>query len=101
SEFYFAARDAQGDAAIYRTPSKPGSKAEKIAGGSPLDTPLGLVMSCDGATLFIADAGAGAIFTMPAAGGALTSVEASGIARPGGLAMGPKCDTLYVTAYTT
>lgn len=103
--FYFAAYDDEEEKqpAIFQTASAPGSTAEAIAMGAPLDMPIGLVMSCDGERIFIADAGgeAGAILQVPAAGGLVTELAASGLARPGGLAMGPDCKTLYATGRTT
>jgi hypothetical protein len=108
SEFYFAALDIDGEPAIFQTSSEPGSVAEKVIGGSPLVMPFGLVLSCDGAALYIADlesegegGTSGAIFKMATGGGAITQVGASGISRPSGLAMGPGCDTLYVTGRTS
>jgi hypothetical protein len=111
SEFYFAAFDLDTNPAIYQVASKPGSAAEKIASGDPLDLPIGLVLACDGSQLYIADAGtgdgndgtpdtqAGAILEMAAGGGQLSTLTAA-IAHPSGLAMGPKCDTLFVTGRT-
>jgi len=112
SEFYFAAYDADSNPAIYQSSSAIGSTAEKIASSDPLDLPMGLVMSCDGSTLYIADAGTGdgndgtpddqegAIFSLPAGGGTLTALLSTGIVHPHGLAMGPDCDTLYITGWT-
>src|SRR5512138_1775734 len=106
--FYFTAftdkvdADGQRIAAIYRTSSEPGSTAEQLALGDPLASPMGLVMSCDGATLYIADMGNehGNVFSLPADGGALTDMGAAGIFRPAGLAMGPDCKTLFITGRT-
>src|SRR5215211_2611166 len=57
STFYFAAYtdDADRLPAIYATASAPGSTAERLAVSDPLEMPIGLVLSCDGATLYIAD----------------------------------------------
>lgn len=102
--FYFAAHDDEsGQPAIYRTASEPGSSPEVIALGAPLDMPIGLVMSCDGKALYIADMGsdAGAVLTMPTeTGSAVTDLGATGIDRPGGLAMAKDCKTLYATGRT-
>lgn len=101
--FYFAARDEMNEPAIFRTSSEPGSTPEVMAVGAPLDMPIGLVLSCDGKTLYIADMGsdAGAVLTMPTeAGGAVTDLGASGVDRPGGLAMAKDCKTLYATGRT-
>lgn len=102
-ELYFAARDEEQEPAIFRTASAPGSTAEVLAAGAPLDLPIGLVLSCDGATLYIADMGGeqGAILALPAApGGTAADLGATGIVRPGGLAMAEDCATLYATGRT-
>jgi len=98
--FYFAAHDETNEPAIFRTSSEPGSTPEVIALGAPLDMPIGLVMSCDGETLYIADMGseAGAVLTLPTKlGSAVTDLGATGIDRPGGLAMAKDCETLFAT----
>lgn len=106
--FFFAAfsdtadEDGQRAAGIYKVSSKPGSTAEVLASGDPLASPMGLVMSCDGKTLFVADMGndAGAVYSLATGGGAPADLAASGIFRPAGLAMGPDCDTLFITGHT-
>jgi sugar lactone lactonase YvrE len=87
---------------IFKTSSQPGSTAGALASGDPLEAPIGLVMSCDGATLYVADMGedAGAVMSIPTGGGALTDLGATSIVRPGGLAMGPDCKHLYATGRT-
>lgn len=109
SEFYFAAFDPQHAPGIFSTSSKPGSTAEEVASSGALDLPIGLVLSCDGSTLYIADLGtgdgtngepvaeAGALLAMPVGGGAVSNLNVSNLVRPSGLAMGPDCETLYVT----
>jgi DNA-binding beta-propeller fold protein YncE len=65
--------------------------------------PIGLVMSCDGKALYIADIGsdAGSVLTLPTElGGAVTDLGATGLDRPGGLAMAKDCATLYATGRT-
>ena len=103
--FYFAAYDDEEEKqpAIFQTASAPGSAAEVIAMGAPLDMPIGLVMSCDGERIFVADSGGetGGVLQLPAAGGAVTELTATGLTRPGGLAMGPDCKTLYATGRTS
>ena len=101
-EFYFAAYDLEKQPALFRTMSSGASTAEKMAVGEPLESPLGLVLSCDGKTLYIADIGgeAGAVLSMGTGGGAVTDLAATGIVRPGGLAMGPDCKTLFATGRT-
>jgi hypothetical protein len=102
--FYFAAYDNEREPAIFKTSSAPGSIAELLAVGAPLASPMGLVLSCDGATLYIADlaaAGAdetqlGAVFSLSTGGGAVSDLG-GGISRPTGLAMEAGCKTLHVT----
>jgi DNA-binding beta-propeller fold protein YncE len=101
--FYFAARDEMNAPAIFRVSSEPDSTPEVLATGAPLDMPIGLVMSCDGNTLFIADMGSdgGDVLSLSTkSGGAVASLGAAGIDRPGGLAMAKDCKTLYATGRT-
>ena len=60
------------------------------------------MLACDGSKLYIADMGAdiGAIMSLPVSGGGLTDLGATNLVRPGGLAMGPDCKTLYATGRT-
>ncbi|HVV88435.1 MAG TPA: hypothetical protein VHE35_35575 [Kofleriaceae bacterium] len=97
--FYFAARDGQGQPAIFSVSSEPGSTAHARQAGAPLAGPTGLVMSCDGATLYVADPSG--VYSMPAAGGALTAVAVGGVDHATGLAMASDCTTLYATGRTT
>lgn len=101
--FYFAARDEMNEPAIFWTSSEPGGTPEVLAAGAPLDMPIGLVMSCDGKTLYIADMGGegGAMLALATEpGGAVTDLAAAGIVRPGGLAMAKDCKTIYATGLT-
>jgi len=100
--FYFAAYDDQKQPSLWKTSSKVGSTAEEIASGDPLGTPIGLVLSCDGRTLYVADLGAdiGAVLAIATSGGTPSDLGATGIVRPGGLAMGPDCKSLYITGRT-
>lgn len=101
-EFYFAAYDDAKVPAVFKTAATSGSTAQKLAEGEPLESPLGLVLSCDGKMLYIADIGGdgGAVLSASVGGGALTDLAVTGIVRPGGLAMGPDCKTLFVTGRT-
>jgi sugar lactone lactonase YvrE len=101
-EFYFAAYDLEKQPALFRTPSSAGATAEKLAAGDPLESPIGLVLSCDGDTLYVADIGgeAGAVLSIATSGGAITDLAVTGVVRPGGLAMGPDCKTLFATGRT-
>jgi len=101
-EFYFAAYDTEKQPALFRTASAGGATAEKMATGDPLESPLGLVLSCDGKTLYVADIGgeAGAVLSIGTSGGSIADLAVTGIVRPGGLAMGPDCKTLFATGRT-
>src|SRR5512140_850349 len=57
--FYFAAWDTQKQPSLFQVSSEPGSTATALAAGDPLEAPIGLVMSCDGKSLFVADMGGG------------------------------------------
>ena len=102
--FYFAAYDDEKNPAIFQTSSAPGSTAEILAVGAPLASPMGLVLSCDGKTLYIADLAAtnaddsqiGAVFSLSTSAGEVTDLG-GGINRPAGLAMNKDCKTLHVT----
>jgi DNA-binding beta-propeller fold protein YncE len=97
--FYFAAWDMDKQPTVFQVSSDAGSAPTALAAGDPLEAPLGLVMSCDGQTIYVADMGgdAGAILSVPAAGGAASTLGATGMTRPGGLAMGPDCKSLFAT----
>lgn len=118
--FYFSATASAEDvesedsrATIYSVPSA-GGDAEVLYQGAPLREPTGLLMSCDGATLYIADIGFTAgdeapedddnppatIYTLDVASGALTALEAAGIGEAASLALAKDCETLYATGYT-
>jgi DNA-binding beta-propeller fold protein YncE len=96
---YFTAVDDLKQPAVFATT---GSTTTALAAGEPLESPIGLVLSCDGKTLYIADIGgdAGAVLSLPTTGGAASDLGATGIIRPGGLAMGPDCTTLFATGRT-
>ncbi|MDQ3340387.1 MAG: hypothetical protein M4D80_34955 [Myxococcota bacterium] len=101
--FYFAAYDDLKEPTIYKVSSAPGSAPEVLAVGAPLETPIGLVMSCDGKTLYIADMGGedGAVLALStSAGGTPTNLGASGIIRPSGLAMRADCKTIHASGRT-
>jgi DNA-binding beta-propeller fold protein YncE len=104
SMFYFGAflTDEDKTPAVMAAASDAGSAAAPIAMGDPLNLPIGLVMSCDGATVYVADLGGdgdGAVLSASSSGGAVTDLGATGLMRPGGIAMGPDCNTLFVTGY--
>jgi DNA-binding beta-propeller fold protein YncE len=100
-DFFFAAYDDLKQPALFKTSSAPGSTAEALAAGEPLEAPIGLVLSCDGSTLYVADMGAeGGVWSIATAGGGLSDLAVTNLVRPGGLAMGPDCKTLYATGRT-
>jgi DNA-binding beta-propeller fold protein YncE len=101
-DFYFAAFDSMNTPAVFRTPSQPGGSIDVIASGDPLDMPIGLVMACDGKTVYVADMGgdAGAVLSVATGGGMASDLGVTGMFRPGGLAMGPDCKKLYATGRT-
>ena len=97
--FYFAAWDMDQQPTLFQVSSEPGSAPTMLAAGDPLDAPIGLVLSCDGKTLYVADMGgdAGAILAASTAGGPATALGMNGVTRPGGIAMGPDCTSLFAT----
>lgn len=116
--FYFSAhladRDAttESSAAIFRVASAGGSP-EVLVSGPPLEDPTGLLVSCDGSTLYIADAAARAgdadperdgesspLYALDLATLTLTALPADGVAESASLAIGPDCETVYVTGFT-
>jgi DNA-binding beta-propeller fold protein YncE len=101
--FYFTAIDDLREPALFSVSSEPGSQAIALASGAPLDMPIGLVLSCDGETLYVADVGGdyGAVLSIPTGGGALTALPTAGLTSPGGLAMSSDCKTIMVTGRTT
>jgi len=101
-EFYFSAFDDAKQPALFKVKSTAGAAPEVLAASDPLESPHGLVLSCDGKTLYAADLGgdSGAVYSIPTAGGTLTDLGATGMLRPAALAMGPDCKTLFITGRT-
>jgi DNA-binding beta-propeller fold protein YncE len=101
-DFYFTAFDTEKQPALFHVSSTPGATAQPLAVGDPLESPLGLVLSCDGATAYVGDIGgeAGGVFGIATRGGEVSDLAVTGIVRPGGLAMGPDCKTLFATGRT-
>ena len=116
--FYFSAHQSERDAAtessaaIFRVASA-GGTPEVLVSGPPLEDPTGLLVSCDGETLYIADAAiragdadpelddpASPLYALDLASITLTAVPVEGIAESASLAMGPDCETLFVTGFT-
>ena len=116
STFYFTAYTLGDEpkAALFSVPAAGGS-ATLLHAGAPLAFPSGLVMSCDGSTLLLADASissddedddddiddsAGGLYSVDVSSGTLTALDAPGVASPSGLALSPDCVTLYATGET-
>jgi sugar lactone lactonase YvrE len=117
--FYFSATasaevtESDSRATIYSVPSA-GGEVDIMYQGAPLREPTGLLMSCDGATLYIADIGftpgdeapeddaiaPAAIYTLDVASGTLAPLAANGIGEAASLALAKDCDTLFVSGYT-
>lgn len=88
SQVFFTALGAEG-AGVWRLDAE-GQAPVLLAAG--LDVPLGLALSTDGETLYVADVGAdgpndesGVVYTIPAAGGQLAALEATRGMRPKGM----------------
>ena len=96
---YFAAWDMDQQPALFQVGAAPGSTARALATGDPLDAPIGLVMSCDGATVYMADMGNedGAIHAVSTSSGMISELAATAISRPSGLAMAPDCKSLFAS----
>jgi hypothetical protein len=112
--FYFSAHDISAtanplsSAAIFSVPSA-GGEPQVLVSGPPLEDPTGLLMSCDGTTLFVADLsyragdaeqGKAPIYTLEPASNTLTPIQAEGVGEAASLAFNKDCSTLYVTGYT-
>jgi DNA-binding beta-propeller fold protein YncE len=116
--FYFSAHMAGADAAvetsaaIYQVAAS-GGAPEILVMGSPLEDPSGLLVSCDGSTLYIADSGIRAgdadlelddpsspVYAFDLASATLTALPVDGVAEAASLAMGPDCETIYITGFT-
>lgn len=97
--FYFAAWDMEQQPALFQVAAEPGSTPVVLATGDPLEAPIGLVMSCDGSTVYIADMGDedGKLLRASTSGGGIMELGATGISRPSGLAMAPDCKSLFAS----
>lgn len=86
---------------VFRVPAA-GGPIETIASGAPLGAPLGITVSLDGTTLFVADPGAangGAIFSIPTAGGTPAMLGGTAGYYPGGVVVAKVNDqeSVYLT----
>ena len=116
NDIYFIAFSSRMDAdgirmerlpAIYKVSATPGGARapQKLFEGAPLQSPFGITISDDGATLFIADSSAdgggeaersdGRVFSMSAAGGAPVSLAGTEGITPAGIEASGA--SLYVT----
>ncbi|MBT8493577.1 MAG: hypothetical protein KJO07_11005 [Deltaproteobacteria bacterium] len=86
-----------------------GGDVELLHGGEPLIDPIGLVISCDGDTLYVADDGTtgtdseeghAPIYRIGTAGGELVAMDPTGVGEAAGLGISRDCQRLYVTGYT-
>jgi len=103
---YYAAlsEDADGNktAGLFRVAAS-GGDVTTLASGDPLSAPVGVSVSVDGTTIFVADPGAGAggaILTVPSAGGASAPLGGTDGYRPQGLTIAqikPQGEALYFT----
>jgi len=107
--FYFTAftTDEEGEAALFSVPAS-GGDASLLHAGFPLEDPTGLVMSCDGSTIYLADIGPDGseledgqslLYAWDVGGGALSPITVTGMAEAASLALAPDCETLYATGY--
>ncbi len=115
--FYFTAYDtsptanAESPAAIFSVPAR-GGTPRVLFEGPPLEDPSGLVLSCDGETLFVSDISAeGAVgssevgadesplYRFDLGSKTLSPISTPGIAEAGSLALSSDCSTLYITGY--
>ncbi len=104
--FVFTAFTSDDDRApaVFSVPSA-GGAVTALHAGAPLSYPTGLVMSCDGDHVWVADQGlpgsddGGALYTLSVGGGEPMAFMADGILRPSGLALSVDCETLYVTGW--
>jgi sugar lactone lactonase YvrE len=119
--FYFSAYSTAMEAealdsraTIYSVPSA-GGDVSILYQGAPLREPTGLLLSCDGNTLYIADIGftpgdedaldedapaASPLYSLNLQTKALTLMTATGMAEAASLALSKDCGTIYATGYT-
>ncbi len=81
SDIYFTAAGSQG-AGVFRVPAA-GGEVVPLWTGAPLSMPMGLTISGDDRTLYIADSGG--IFSLPASGGSPVAVSGTENTAPQGI----------------
>jgi len=105
STIFFAAFTETDNAAIFSVPST-GGTAVIVFEGLPLEYVSGLVLSLDGATLYIAESaggpdGEGGIYSMPTSGAMPSEVMATGLSFPNALALDMEGAMLIVSGQTS
>ncbi|PON15336.1 hypothetical protein C2W62_24370 [Candidatus Entotheonella serta] len=108
---YFSAQSTEGASvdtlptAVFTVPSR-GGDAVILARGAPLEDVVGLLLSCDGNTLYLADrpveltADSQLLYTLNVESQAFTPLPHTGIGEAVGLAFNADCSVLYVTGFT-
>lgn len=116
--FYFSAYatadmlESDSRATIYSVPSA-GGEVSILYQGAPLREPTGLLMSCDGSTLYIADIGfkpgdehelddiaPAPLYTLDLATKQLAPLTATGLAEAASLAWNNDCTRIHASGYT-
>jgi hypothetical protein len=111
TEVYFTAFSAMGRAAVFRATvpaaGAPAVTPSLVAEGNGMEFPVGIALSTDGMTLYVADPSAdgpsapetGAIFAIPVAGGTPTRINVgTDVLRPQGVAASSDGTNLFITA---
>jgi len=80
---YFTAGGTSGPSIV--SVAGTGGSTSTLVAGAPLVKPVGLAVATDGRSVFVADAGAGRIFSVPSGGGAPTVVAGTEGRSPRGL----------------
>lgn len=114
--FYVAAYDDMGRPTVFTVEVDSGDVAP-LFGGEPFLYPADLAMSCDGATLYVADSGvgvpdsaigdpaealgqAGGVHVLGTSDGSLSLLPTTGIGRAAGVVVSVDCETLYIAGWT-
>ena len=109
TEVFFTAFTAMGEAGVFRaTVPAPGAAPATptlVASGGGMEFPIGIAISRDDATLYVADpstdgadADTGAVFSIPAGGGTPTRINTGvELLRPQGIAVSADGESLLVT----
>lgn len=103
---YFVATGAGGQRGVFQAPGDGSSAPTALFVGAPFVAPVDLVLSGDGATLYVADpqaSGGGAVFALPVAGGTPVAVAGTVGTAPVALDLRVRSgvDTLYVVGGST